>query len=138
MSDETASPILVDVLDRLEKLTQHIIEVKGEMYRRAEFQVDSARIYDTIGVNLTASLVALKEAILIVDKRLDALEQRAATKDTITALQGEIQTQKSEIVGLKARPFVHPLVLGIFCTGIGGALVWTIQHFLTVVTHSGN
>lgn len=71
--------VLRDVLERIDNLTQHIIEVKATMYRQEDFKVDAARLYDHIGTVQSQIAMAIKEAILAVEKRMDT-EKASGTK----------------------------------------------------------
>jgi hypothetical protein len=78
MSDPEKAPdqhVLSDLLDRIETLTNHIIEMKGEMYKRSDWQGDEARIYERIDTIQTQVLLSMREALVALDRRMEHLER---------------------------------------------------------------
>lgn len=72
------SKILSDVLERLDRVTEHIITIKSDMYKASDFRVDSARIYDALAKIQTEVLQVVKDAALSLDARLTK-EMKIAT-----------------------------------------------------------
>lgn len=88
----TDNKLIIDVLERIDKLTNHIIDIKGDMYRRSEFREDSARIYDHIGSIQTQVLMTIKEAVLGMDSQAKRLEGDLRTMET------ELRNQRSKAI----------------------------------------
>lgn len=85
MSDPltTDQRVLVDLLERIDKLTNHIIEIKGEMYKRIDWQGDSQRIYDHIDAIQTQVLMSLREAIGENLRRMETIEKGYAPNEEV-------------------------------------------------------
>ena len=66
------SKILADVLERLDRVTEHIITIKSDMYKASDFRVDSGRIYDALAKIQTEVLQVVKEAVTALDARLNS------------------------------------------------------------------
>ena len=68
--------ILRDVLVRLDSVTQHIIEIKTEMYLKSEHREDASRMYDHVAQIQRELTIATKDAVLVVQAELGKLEAR--------------------------------------------------------------
>jgi len=74
------SKVLSDVLERLDRVTEHIIAIKSDMYKASDFRVDSGRIYDALAKIQTEVLAVIKDAVTLLDRRLVVAEDATSKK----------------------------------------------------------
>jgi hypothetical protein len=114
MSDPEKTPpdqrVLEDILDRIDTLTNHIIDVKGEMYKRSDWQGDETRIYDHINTIQTQVLLSMREALGTIDRRIEHIERDVVPRsEHMTRWENEgkrlaIMEQRLGIVEKRALP----------------------------------
>jgi hypothetical protein len=91
-AEDTDGRVISDLLARIDNITQHLLDMKGDMYRRSEWTVDSTRIYDqlhAIKVELTAAIndtelllrtevasSAIVHAKFATDEQYESLDER--------------------------------------------------------------
>lgn len=69
-----------DLLSRIDTLTQHIISIKGDMYKRSDFRLDSELIYRHISDIETKFLSIVRDAVTQLNDRIDDFNRHGPTE----------------------------------------------------------
>ena len=120
MSDNNVSnsTIIADVLERIDTITQHVIDIKSDMIRRPEYQKDRSGIYEQITFVQQQTLLSVKEATLSMKERIDNV-----AKDVNANTLAIEEIKKSHV------PWWMTAVVGLV---VGGAFGNALGNWLNV------
>jgi hypothetical protein len=139
--------VLEKLTERIDKTLEYILQIKDDMYTRADWKTDSERIYST-----------LQSGLAEMSRRLDSVEGHYASKESVDAIniqllqlvprtehqaRWELEARRAgELEGrlklVEGRTLPRPVVTGL-ATALGAAGAWLVQKLLGLFTlpHAG-